>query len=175
MLRQPKETTTDNPDQCPRKEDGNWHDIQGVGCTHGYQRSMSKGEMLLMWRNGTLQTGQSKEAQDEGGSITTLQFLLGSCSNEQENGLEDRGGKRQGRAVNDSTDSAKNLVSSGTHSLPASQAHCTSVVINAHSNIPTTFCDLTTETETKEESKQADRAADPGTVQPAKHPASNSL
>ncbi len=52
------------------------------------------------------------------------------------------------------------------HSSPASQAYGTSVV-NVHSNIPTH--DFTTETETKEESKQ-----DARTIQLTKHLASNS-
>ncbi len=51
------------------------------------------------------------------------QLLLGPCSNEQENGLKNRGGKRWSRAVNDSTDLAKDLVSSGTHLSSASQTH----------------------------------------------------
>ncbi len=52
------------------------------------------------------------------------------------------------------------------HSLPASQAYCTSVV-NMHSNIPSR--DFTTRNETKEELKQ-----DVGTTQPTKRSASNS-
>ncbi len=58
------------------------------------------------------------------------------------------------------------------HSSPASQTHCTSVVVNMHSNIPA--CDFTIRNETKEESKQAAGAAAPKTVQLAKHSASSS-
>ncbi len=94
------------------------------------------------------------------------QLLLGPCSNKRENRLENRGGKRQSQAVNDSTDSAKDLVSSSTHLLPASQAYCTSVV-NMHSNIPSR--DFTTRNKTKEESKQ-----DVRTTQLTKFSASNS-
>ncbi len=53
------------------------------------------------------------------------------------------------------------------HSSPASQAYCASVV-DMHLNIPA--CDFTTETETKEESKQG-----VGITQPTKHLVSNSL
>ncbi len=111
-------------------------------------------------------------AQNEGRGTTTAQLLLGPCSNERENGLKDRGGKRQGRAVNNSTDSAKDLVSSGTHLSSASQAYDTSVVENMHSNIPAR--DFTTRSETKEESKQAVGAAVPRTAQLAKCSASSS-
>ncbi len=68
---------------------------------------------------------------------------------------------------------AKDLVSSGTHLLPASQTHCTSVVdVTAHLNIPVR--DFATRIETKEESKQTDGAAVPKTAQPAKRSASSS-
>ncbi len=102
------------------------------------------------------------------------QLLLGPCSNKRENGLEGRGGKRWGRAVNNSTDSAKDLVSSSTHLSPAGQTHCTSVVdVTTHSNIP--IRDFITRSETKEESKQTDGAAIPKTAQPAKCSESSSL
>ncbi len=101
-------------------------------------------------------------------------ILLGPCSNKGEDGLQDRGGKRQSRAVNDSTGSAKDLISPGTHSSPASQTHCTSVVdVTVHSNIP--IRDFTARNETKEESKQIAGAAIPKTAQPAKRSASSSL
>ncbi len=113
-------------------------------------------------------------AQDKGRGATTHRVLLGPHGNKGKDRLKGRGGKRWGQAVNNSTDSAKDLVSSGTHSLPAGQTYCTSVVdVTMHSNIPAH--DFTTRNETKEELKQADGAAIPKTVQLAKCLASSSL
>ncbi len=159
-------------EQCPGKDNGNWHNIRRVRKADGYRCSMRQGEVLQMWSARTLQARLSQTTQDKGRGATMTQLLLGPCSNKRENGLESRGGKRWGQAVNDSTDSAKNLVSSGMHSSPASQTHCTSVVVNTHLNI--LVHDFTTRNKTKEESKQAVGAAAPKTAQPAKCLASNS-
>ncbi len=107
-------------------------------------------------------------AEDQGGSHAATPLLLGYASNSRGTNIGNNwGGKRRRQEVNDSTYLAMDLVSSGTHITPASQAHCTSVVINAHSNIPTI---MTSRLETKQES----------TVQhtvivklPAKHSASS--
>ncbi len=65
-----------------------------------------------------------------------IQHLLGPSSNGRSNG-NSRGGKRGCQEVNDSTCSAKDLVSSGMHVMPD---NCTyiSVVSTTHSNIPAT-------------------------------------
>ncbi len=123
-------------DQCPRKEDGNWHGIRRAGHAHGDQQNENQGQVLPMWQSQALQEGLSKEPEDKGRGTMMTQLLLGPSCNRGKNGLQDWRGKRWGQAVNNSTDSATDLVSSGTHSSPASQAYCTSVV-NTHSNIPT--------------------------------------
>ncbi len=124
--------------------------------------------MLWLQQDQAFQMRLSQEAKDTRGGAATTPLLLGPSPNRGKDGLKDQGGKRRCQAVNDSTDLAKDLVLSGMHLLPASKAHCTSVVINAHSNIP--FHDFTTKTKTKEESKQ-----DIGTTSPTKHLLSNSL
>ncbi len=124
-------------EQCPRKDNGNWHDLWRSGQTNGYRRSTRQGKVLWVWRNWTLQMGLPQTAQDEGRGITTSRILLGPCSDKGEDRLKSGGGKRWSRAVNDSTGSAKDLVSPGTHSTPASQTHRTSVVdVTVHLNIP---------------------------------------
>ncbi len=76
-------------DQCPGKDDGNWHDIWRIGEADGYRRGMCQGEVLWMWPTWALQTGLSQMRQNKGRGITMPELLLGSCSNEQENGLKD--------------------------------------------------------------------------------------
>ncbi len=101
------------------------------------------------------------------------QQLLGQASyTGKANGIEDREGKRQCQAVSNSTYSAKDLVSSGTLSLPASWTWSTSVVIHMHLNIPTI---MTSRSETKQESKQRTKVGSNLATQPVKCLVSNSL
>ncbi len=67
----------------------------------------------------------------------TGQYLLGQSSNDRRTIGEDRGGKRGRREVIDSTYSAEDLVSSGTH-IVLDKCTYISVVSTAHSSIPAT-------------------------------------
>ncbi len=76
-------------DQCPGKDDGNWHDIQRSGEANGYRCGTCQGEVLRVWSAWALQTRLSQTAQNKGRGATTHRVLLGSHSDKGENGLED--------------------------------------------------------------------------------------
>ncbi len=84
----------------------------------------------------SLQDQLPQQAENQGRSSTPGPHLLGQPSNSRSNG-DSRGGKRGRREVIDSTYSAKDLVSSGTHTALDKCTHI-SVVTTAHSNIPMT-------------------------------------
>ncbi len=113
-----------------RKENGNWHHLRRTGHANGHGQSVHKGKVLRVWRTRTLQTRLPRSTKDQGGGIMKTQLLLGSSPNGGEDQIKSQGGKRWCRAVNNLTRSAKDLVSSGTLSLPASRTYSSSVVIN---------------------------------------------
>ncbi len=103
---------------------------------HGYQRSNSDNEVLPMRKARSLQDQLPQQAENQRGSSTPGQHLLGQPSNGRSNG-NSRRGKRGCREVIDSTYSAKDLVSSGMHIALDKCTHI-SVVSTTHSNIPAT-------------------------------------
>ncbi len=89
-----------------------------------------------MWKARSLQNQLPQQAENQRGSSTPGQHLLGQSSNGRSNGDSQRG-KRGCREVIDSTYLAKDLVSSGMH-IVLDPCTYISVVPTAHSNIPAT-------------------------------------
>ncbi len=102
----------------------------GQGMPMDMDRACTKAKCFGVWRTRTLQTQLPRSTEDQGGGIMKTQLLLGSSPNGGEDQIKSQGGKRWCRAVNNLTRSAKDLVSSGTLSSPASRTYSSSVVIN---------------------------------------------